>query len=249
MTKIKSEKQIVVMAEAGRIAGKILQKLTAAARAGTTTKELNSLTNELCAQYKVKSAFLGYRGYPASLCVAINETVVHGIPDNMPLREGDIMGIDFGVVYRGFCADCATTIAIGKVDENAMRLMKATRVALVAAEKILRDGVRIGDIGSAISKVAIDNNFGVVRELTGHGIGRKLQEDPSIPNYGRPGTGMILREGMTICIEPMFTLGSAKIASSSDGWTIKTADSSLAAHYEHTLLITKTGCRILTPID
>lgn len=249
MIKPKSNTEIKLLKTAGHITALILKKISSAAQPGTTTKELNALANELCRQYKVKPAFLGFNGFPACICTSVNSAIVHGIPSNIPLKNGDILGLDFGAIYHGYCADCATTIPIGRISLEAKRLISATRDALAAAEKVLRDNVRIGDIGAAIAQVAQINHLGIVKELTGHGIGRKLQEDPSIPNYGKPNTGIILREGMTIAIEPMFTLGSPKIISSPDGWTIKTSDSSLSAHFEHTVLITKTACRILTPID
>jgi len=249
MTQIKSPKQIKLMEEAGRILALALKKISAAVRPGVSTKELNSLANDICRQYKVKPAFLGYNAYPASICTSLNNEVVHGIPNDKPLKNGDILGIDMGVVYLGYCADSAVTVGIGEISSEAKKLITVTKKSLDAAIAIIKDGVRVGDIGYEISKIAAENHLGVIKELTGHGIGTNLQEDPSIPNYGNRGTGVKLVEGMTVAIEPMLTLGGAKINISTDGWTVKTADGSLSAHFEHTILVKKNTCQVLTSVD
>lgn len=242
----KTSAQIDLMKKAGNITARLLDKISKAAQPGTTTKELNALANDLCRQYKVRPAFLGYNGYPASICTSVNSTVVHGIPDSIPLKNGDILGLDMGVVYRGYCSDSAITIPIGKVSDEATKLIAATKEALGTAIKTLKDGVTTGDIGYIISQIAKKNGFCVVNDLSGHGIGRKLQEEPSVPNFGKKGAGIVLKENYTIAIEPMFALKCKEISVAPDNWAIYTKDKSLAAHFEHTVQITKNGCQILS---
>lgn len=246
MTLVKTKSQIKSMTEAGRILAIILRKLSSASKPGVTTKELNSLAGELCRQLHVKPAFLGYNGYPATLCASLNSVVVHGIPGDTPLKNGDILGLDMGVIYNGYCSDAAVTVAIGDVSPQAKMIIKATKEALEKGIDVVRNGARVGDIGYAVSEVAKKYNLSVVRELTGHGIGKQLQEDPSIPNYGKKNTGPLLKTGMTICIEPMFTTGSEKVKVDDDNWTIRTVDSGISAHFEHMILVTPTGSQILT---
>lgn len=246
MTLVKTKSQIKSMAEAGRILAIILRKLSSASKPGVTTKELNSLAGELCRHHHVKPAFLGYNGYPAIICASVNSVVVHGIPNNTPLENGDILGIDMGVIYNGYCSDAAVTVTIGEVSPQAKMIIKATKEALEKGIDVVRNGTRVGDIGYAVSEVAKKYNLSVVRELTGHGIGKQLQEDPSIPNYGKKNTGPLLKTGMTICIEPMFTIGSEKVKVDNDNWTIRTVDSGISAHFEHMILVTPTGSQILT---
>jgi len=234
------------MAEAGSILHKILHQIGLAVQDGTTTKELDALASGLCNKYHVAPAFLGYRGYPASICASVNDTVVHGIPNDYKLKGGDIVGIDIGIKYRGYYADSAVTAPIGAVNAQTKKLVNAASDALKSAIDGVRPGAALGDIGFVISKVAQNNNLGVVKELSGHGIGRSLQEKPAILNYGNPKEGLTLKEGMCLAIEPMFTLGSPEIYLSKDNWSVKTKDGSPSAHFEHTVVVTKNGCKVLT---
>lgn len=249
MTKIKTKLEIEYMTRAGAILAAILREIASAVSAGVTTNELDALANELCKKHKVKPAFLGFNGFPASICASVNDAVVHGIPNDTKLKEGDIVGIDMGVVYMGYYSDSAVTVAVGKVNKDKALLIKATKESLDTAIKVVKDGVHTGDIGHTVSNIAQKYNLGVVRELTGHGIGKSLQEDPSIPNYGKPGTGTLLKAGMTIAIEPMLNLKGPEVYSDSDGWTIRTKDKEVSAHFEHTVLVTKNGARILSTVD
>ena len=234
------------MKEGGRILAAILKKLAAATMPGVTTAELAALANDLCRQNRVKPAFLGFRGYPAALCTSVNNIIVHGIPSNTPLADGDIVGLDMGVLYKGFYTDSAVTVAVGMISQDAKRLLRATQEALDLAIKIAKEGVTLGDLGNTIAGVAVKHKLGVVRELTGHGIGRDLQEEPSVPNYGTPGKGLKLKMGMTIAVEPMFTLGMPDTKLLKDNWSVMIKDSSLGAHFEHTIAIEKNSCRVLT---
>ncbi|HLB32423.1 MAG TPA: type I methionyl aminopeptidase [Patescibacteria group bacterium] len=246
MIPIKNEREIRIMKEGGRILAAILKKLAAATMPGVTTAELDALANDLCRQNRVKPAFLGFRGYPAALCTSVNNIIVHGIPSNTPLADGDIVGLDMGVLYKGFYTDSAVTVAVGMISQDAKRLLRATQEALDLAIKIAKEGVTLGDLGNTIAGVAVKHKLGVVRELTGHGIGRDLQEEPSVPNYGTPGKGLKLKMGMTIAVEPMFTLGMPDTKLLKDNWSVMIKDSSLGAHFEHTIAIEKNGCRVLT---
>jgi len=246
MIPIKNEREIRIMKEGGRILAAILKKLAAATMPGVTTAELDALANDLCRQNRVKPAFLGFRGYPAALCTSVNNIIVHGIPSNTPLADGDIVGLDMGVLYKGFYTDSAVTVAVGMISQDAKRLLRATQEALNIAIKIAKEGVTLGDLGNTIAGVAVKHKLGVVRELTGHGIGRDLQEEPSVPNYGTPGKGLKLKMGMTIAVEPMFTLGMPDTKLLKDNWSVMIKDSSLGAHFEHTIAIEKNSCRVLT---
>jgi len=246
MVSIKTKREIAIMSEGGHILAAILKNISAAAKVGVTTAELDSLATDLCRQHKVRPAFLGFRGYPAALCASVNNIIVHGIPSNTPLVGGDIVGLDLGVLYKGFYTDSATTIAVGSISRDAKRLLRATQESLNTAIKIAKEGITLGDLGSAIAGVAAKHKLGVVRELTGHGIGRDLQEEPSVPNYGTPGKGLKLKAGMTLAIEPMFTLGAPDTKVLKDNWSVMIKDSSIGAHFEHTIAIEKTGCRVLT---
>jgi methionyl aminopeptidase len=197
-------------------------------------------------------AFKGYnvagRIYPRCLCASVNDEIVHGIPSNRALREGDIIGLDYGVIYEGFYGDSAITVGIGKVSEEAQRLMDVTEQSLYKGIEQLRDGKRLGDLGAVVQKTAEDAGFSVVRAFVGHGIGKKLHEEPPVPNYGEPDRGLRLREGMVLAIEPMVNVGSHEVEIKEDGWTAVTKDGSLAAHFEHSVAITKTGPFILSQI-
>lgn len=235
------------MREGGRITAACLRLLAENARPGTTTRELDALAEEFIYSSGGKPEFKGYQGFPASICASPNSMIVHGIPGSYRLKEGDIISLDVGVRFEGFVTDSATTVPVGEISEEARRLLDVTRRCLEAAIPQVRVGRRLGDIGHAIQSVAEPEGYGVVRDLVSHGVGRRMHEDPQIPNYGRPGTGPRLLPGMTFAIEPMITLGTHEIRiDERDGWSIYTADGSLAAHFEHTVAVTEEGPWVLT---
>ncbi|HYI01635.1 type I methionyl aminopeptidase [Hyalangium sp.] len=244
---IKSADEIVLMREAGRIVCEILDELEEAVAPGVTTWELDALAEKLIYAKGAKPAFKGYLGFPSCLCASINYEVVHGIPSKKrKLAEGDLMKLDFGVVYRGFFGDSARTVPVGKVSREARGLVEVTRESLQKAIAASVPGNRIGDISHAVQSHVEARGYSVVRNFTGHGIGRKLHEKPEVPNFGEPGSGMKLRPGMTIAIEPMVNLGTAEVALLEDDWTAVTLDHKLSAHFEHTVLITDHGPEVLT---
>ena len=235
------------MREGGRITAACLKMLAENAQVGVTTKELDRMAEDFIRSRGATPEFKGYQGFPASICTSPNAMIVHGIPGSYRLKAGDIISLDVGVRYEGFVTDSATTVAVGEVSENAEGLLETTRQCLAAATEQVQFGKRLGDIGYAIQALAESRGYGVVRDLVSHGVGRKMHEDPQIPNYGRPGTGPRLLPGMTFAIEPMITLGDYNIRLSEwDGWSIYTADGSLAAHFEHTVAVTENGPWILT---
>jgi len=254
MILLKSPEELAIMREANRIVAEILEEVCAAVRPGITTDELDRLAEELTYKKGAKPAFKGYspRGvvYPKSLCVSINEEVVHGIPSRRKLKPGDIVGLDFGVVYKGFFGDSARTVAVGDISEKAARLMRVTREALYAAIEQARVGNRISDIGTAVEQMAGEAGFAVVQEFAGHGIGRSLHEDPQVPNYFRRGmANPRLQPGMVLAIEPMVNEGTAQLRILDDGWTAVTADGKLSAHFEHSVAIREDGPEILSELD
>ena len=235
------------MRKASRVVAEVLAQLKSRVRPGVTTAELDKFAEQRVRELGAVPAFLGYRGYPATLCVSINEEIVHGIPSpKRVVREGDIVSLDMGAVCDGFYGDAAVTVAAGEISAPAKRLMDVTRVSLEKALSAVKAGARLGDVSNAVEKYAVENGMSVVREFTGHGIGRRLHEEPSIPNFGRPGTGPLLKAGMTLAIEPMLCLGKADVIVKNDGWTAVSADGSLSAHYEHTVAVTEDGCDILS---
>ncbi|QYJ15293.1 Methionine aminopeptidase 1 [Rubrobacter xylanophilus DSM 9941] len=243
----KSRAELEAMREGGRITAACLRLLAENARPGTTTRELDALAEEFIYSSGGKPEFKGYQGFPASICASPNSMIVHGIPGSYRLKEGDIISLDVGVRFEGFVTDSATTVPVGEISEEARRLLDVTRRCLEAAIPQVRVGRRLGDIGHAIQSVAEPEGYGVVRDLVSHGVGRRMHEDPQIPNYGRPGTGPRLLPGMTFAIEPMITLGTHEIRiDERDGWSIYTADGSLAAHFEHTVAVTEEGPWVLT---
>jgi methionyl aminopeptidase len=243
----KSHAELEAMREGGRITAACLRMLSKNVRPGVTTKELDALAEEFILSRGGTPEFKGYQGFPASICASPNAMIVHGIPGSYRLKEGDIISLDVGVRYEGFVTDSATTATVGEVPEETHRLLDTTRRCLKAATDQARARNRLGDIGHAIQAVAESQGYGVVRDLVSHGVGRKMHEDPQIPNYGQPGTGTRLLPGMTFAIEPMITLGSYGIRVSEwDGWSIYTADGSLAAHFEHTVAVTENGPWVLT---
>lgn len=249
---IKSERELARMRETGRLVALILDAVEAACVPGATTGELNDIAARELTRAGGRSAFVGYRmgggapPYPAVLCTSVNEVVVHGIPGRQVLREGDVIGIDFACFLDGWCADSARTVAVGVVSAPARGLLDATREALARAISECVPGRRLGDLGAAIEGFASERGFAVVRDFVGHGIGRRMHEQPSVPNYGRPGTGQRLKPGMVLAIEPMLNAGSGRVRMLEDGWTVVTADGALSAHVEHTVAITDDGPAILT---
>jgi methionyl aminopeptidase len=243
----KSRGELEAMREGGKITAACLKLLAENVRAGITTKELDRMAEDIIRSHDGKPEFKGYQGFPASICTSPNAMIVHGIPGSYQLKEGDTISLDVGVRYEGFVTDSATTVAVGGIPADAEGLLRTTRQCLTAATNEVRVGKRLGDIGHAIQALAESRGYGVVRDLVSHGVGRSMHEDPQIPNYGRPGTGPRLLPGMTFAIEPMITLGDYDIRISEwDGWSIYTADNSLAAHYEHTIAVTENGPWVLT---
>jgi methionyl aminopeptidase len=243
---LKSSREISVMRRAGAVVAEVHDLMRATVRPGISLEELDRLARELIESRGGRPSFLGHQGFPASICTSVDEEVVHGIPSPDVLVSGQIVSIDVGVLLDGYHVDSALTLPVGTVSEDAASLIEVTEAAFFRGIEEARAGQRIGDISAAIQEVAERNGFGIVRELTGHGIGRSLWEDPQIPNYGRAGTGPLLRPGMTIAVEPMLTIGDPSTIQLEDGWTIVTQDGGLAAHYEHTLLITGGNPELLT---
>lgn len=243
---IKSPREIALMRDAGRILAEILSVLEQKAAPGMTTADLDSLAASEMAARSVAPSFLGYRGFPAHICVSVNEEIVHGIPGPRVLNEGDIVGIDCGIIYQGFQSDSALTVGIGTITPEAARLIEVTRESLEAAMRAAKGGARLTDISAAVQRVAEDAGYSVVREYVGHGIGQKMHEDPQVPNYGEPGKGPLLRPGMALAIEPMVNIGGWQTKVGPDRWTVFTADGSLSAHFEHTIAITEGDAEVLT---
>lgn len=242
----KSPAEIESMAHGGAIVAETLTLIGEHIRPGVTLVELDVLAEELILSQGGRPTFKGYRGYPASTCLSPNAVVVHGIPNDYALEEGDVLSVDVGVTYDGLVADSASTFPVGQISAEAERLLDVSSAALDAAIEQCREGNRLSDIGHAVQTVAEEAGFSVVRELSGHGVGRTMHEDPHIPNYGSPGRGPVLTEGMTLAIEPMISAGRPEIVVHDDQWAISTRDGSLAAHFEHTVAITPAGPRILT---
>lgn len=236
------------MREGGRILAKVMKAMSDAVAPGITPLELDRIGHEMISNSGATPSFLNYRGFPKSVCISVNEQVVHGIPDDRPLIEGDIVGLDLGVYYQGYHTDSAWTFPVGEVSEKAKRLLSITKESLYQGIAKARAGNRIGDIANTVQRYVESNGYSVVTELVGHGIGKSLHEDPSVPNYGKPKTGPAIREGMTFCIEPMVNEGTHKVKTLPDNWTLVTADGKLSAHFEHTVAITKNGPLILTEL-
>lgn len=245
MMVLKSEGEIGLMDEANRIVHSVLDMIAERVAPGVTTKELDRGAEELIRSSGAVPGFLNYRGFPATLCTALNDVIVHGIPNDVPLKEGDILGIDCGVLYKGYYGDAARTYAIGEVEERGTRLLDATRQSLELAVRQVKPGGRLSDIGHAVQSFIEDQGYSVVREFVGHGVGLALHEEPQIPNYGRPGKGPRLKPGMVLAIEPMVNEGGPAVRMDSDGWTARTADGSLSAHFEYSVAVTKAGAKIL----
>ena len=243
----KSLAEIEKMRVAGHVVAEVLAAMSAAILPGVTrTADLDRLAEDICRRRGGIPAFLGYRGYPASTCISVNEAVVHGIPGERVLREGDVVSVDFACSVGGYFADAAVTVPVGTVSPEARRLLQVTRECLYKGIAQARPGARLGDVSAAIQRHAERAGFGVVRDLVGHGIGRAMHEEPQVPNFGKPGRGVRLEEGMTLAIEPMISQGVYAVETLADDWTIITADGKLAAHFEHTVAITRRGADILT---
>jgi methionyl aminopeptidase len=245
---IKSPEEVAAMREAGRITAKLLRTLAAEVKPGVKTRELDAVCVEELARHGAESSFKNYHGYPAHICTSVNDEVVHGIPGDRTLREGDIVSIDVGVKFKGYQGDAAVTVGVGKISPEAKRLIKVTEGALHAGIAAARQDVHLGEISAAVQSYVESNGFSVVREYTGHGIGREMHEDPQIPNFGDRSEGPVLRKGMTLAIEPMVNAGVWKTRVRDDQWTVVTADGSLSAHFEHTIAVTNGSAEILTVV-
>ncbi len=247
MIVLKTRREIELMREAGRISARALQLAGEAVQPGITTAEIDKIAYDFIVSQGAKPSFLNYNGFPATACISINNEVIHGIPDDKHIiKEGDIVSIDLGAVVNGFHGDNAATFACGKISPAATRLCDTTREALYVGLSKAVAGNRLGDIGSAICEYCASRGYGIVRDYTGHGVGSKLHEDPSVPNYGKPGKGARLLPGMTIAIEPMINEGTESVKVLRNNWTVVTADGKLSAHFEHTVAITDGECVILT---
>lgn len=249
MIEIKTQEEIKNMKLACRAVAAALADIAERIRPGISTLDIDKMAAASLEKSDAKPAFLGYRGYPAVACVSVNEQVIHGIPKaDKIIEEGDLVSVDLGAIVNGFYGDAALTIGVGKIKSEDKILLETTKRSLDEALKKAKAGARLGDISNAVEKTAASKNLGVIREFSGHGIGRKLHEEPSIPNFGVPGTGPVLRNGMTLAIEPMLSLGSEEVKFLKDGWTVVTTDGSNSAHFEHTVLIKEGECEILTAL-
>lgn len=254
MITIKTKKEIDILREGGKRHAFILRELADMVKPGITSLDLENRARELIAEGGDKSAFLDYkphgakRPYPACLCVSVNDEVVHGIPNEniKTLKEGDIVSIDLGLIHKGMITDSAVTVPVGMISQELAQLIEITKKALFAGISAVKDGRKTGDVGQVISRLASEYKYGVVEELAGHGVGYSVHEDPYVPNYGEAGRGDVLKSGMVIAIEPMFNLGSKKVILDKDGYTFRTADGNPSAHFEHTIVVTKSGAEILT---
>ena len=247
MITIKNSAQIGKMREAGAMLHDVLMQVKQRVVPGVTTKELDQFAEKLIRSYGATPSFLNYEGYPASICTSVDSQVVHGIPSqHTVLREGQILSIDAGLILDGWQSNSALTVGVGRISEEAQRLIDVTEQSFFAALEVAREGNRISDIGHAVQQYVEERGFSTVRALCGHGIGREMHEDPSVPNYGEPGHGVRLRRGMTICIEPMIAAGDYRVKTLRDGWTVVTCDGSLCSHYEHTIVITDGAPELLS---
>jgi methionyl aminopeptidase len=244
----KTPREIELMRVAGEIVALTHNHLKQFVKPGISTRELDQIAEEFIRSKGATPSFKGYGGFPGSICASINEEVVHGMPTSKVLKDGDIIAIDIGANYKGYHGDSAWSYAVGAVDDEKAHLLEVTEKSLFIGLDVVKAGVRLGDVSHAIQAYAESNGLSVVRELVGHGIGSKLHEDPQIPNYGRPGTGPVLKEGMCLAIEPMLNAGARYVKTLSDDWTVVTIDEKPSAHFEHTILVTKEGYEILTKV-
>jgi len=252
MSLIKTQEEIEILREGGKRLASILHEVGKRAKPGVSAEELNKFAIDLAKKYDSTPSFLDYKpegsklAYPAALCVSVNDEVVHGLPDGKVFQEGDIVGFDFGLQYKGLYTDMAITVAIGEVDDKAKKLIKATEESLAKGIAVIHEGATVGSIGEAVQKYIESQGFSIVRKLVGHGVGYAVHEAPEIPNYGAKGQGITLKEGMVLALEPMVNEGGFDVVVSKDGWTWKTRDASRSAHFEHTVVVTKDGADILT---
>ena len=246
---LKTEEEIEFMRAANRLVGMTLGELSHHIRPGVTTLQLDKIADEFIRDHGATPTFLGYGGFPNSICTSVNENVVHGIPNNKPLLEGDVISVDCGTTLRGYCGDSAYTFCVGEVDEKVKELLRVTKESLYKGIEQAQEGKRIGDIGFAIQSYCESKGYSVVRELVGHGIGRQMHEAPEVPNYGRRGTGPLIKNGMCIAIEPMINMGGKKVVFENDGWTVRTKDRKPAAHFEHTIAIRNGKADILSTFE
>ncbi len=248
---VRTDAELNAMRTGGKMLATILQLIKVRVRAGMTPKDISALAARELSRLGGKPTFKGFEGYPDIICISTNNEVQHTIPNNRPFKDGDIVNFDFGVTYEGMVTDAGLSLAIGgltKADDAGKRLLEGTERALYAGLDVVKDGCRVGDISAAIEKVLRLYDLGIVRELVGHGVGHEMHEDPEVPNYGRAGTGPVLKAGMTIAVEPITTLGNPRIFSAHDGWTLLTVDGSRSAQFEHSIIVTKDGCEILTQV-
>ena len=244
-TVLKTPGEIDLMDKANRIVHQVLEEVGQLMVPGVKTRELDRLAERVIRSAGGVPAFLNYRGFPATLCISVNDVIVHGIPGDLPLQEGDIVGIDCGVFYKGYCGDAARTFAVGRIDDAARRLLRVTEEALRLGVAQVKPGGRVQDIGWAVQRHAESHGYSVVREFTGHGVGTSLHEDPQVPNFGDPGKGPKLKPGMVLAIEPMINAGKSGVKMDADGWTARTEDGSLSAHFEFSVAVTPSGARVL----
>lgn len=245
MITLRSQAELVKLEEASRIVLETLDAVERAVAPGVTTDDLDAIAEAEIRRQGARPAFIGYRGYPKTLCTSVNDEVVHGIPGRRALREGDVVGIDCGAVFAGYFGDAARTVPVGRIAPETAKLLEVTRKALAAGIAAARPGARVSDIGAAVEAVALVHGYGVVRDFVGHGVGTALHEEPQVPNYGPGGRGSLLKAGMVIAIEPMFNLGRAEVSVDADGWTVRTRDHSTSAHFEYTIALEPRGAVIL----
>jgi methionyl aminopeptidase len=243
---IKSADELNILREAGQILAEIIRNLSSSLKSGMTTNDIDREAEKLINKYNVIPAFKGYRGFPGCACVSVNEEVVHGVPGNRVVKEGDIVSVDVGIIFQEYYSDTAITLPVGQISEQLQRLLDVTQQSLMVGIEQARISNNLSDISHAIQKYAEERNYSIVREFVGHGIGKNLHEDPEIPNFGKPHQGPVLKEGMVFAIEPMVNLGSWKTKILDDGWTVVTDDGQYSAHFEHVVAITKNGPEILT---
>jgi methionyl aminopeptidase len=246
MIKIKTREEIEIMAQAGRILAEIMKELEAKVKPGIGTKDLDKAAERLVLRYGAKPSFKNYQNFPATICACVNEELVHCVPSARKLKQGDILSIDIGLCYKGYNSDMAVTVPVGEISPEALRLLKVTKKALKRGIKKVRPGITFGDIGNTIQRYVEGQGYSVIRDLTGHGIGKEVHEEPEIPNYGKRKTGPVIKEGMVFCIEPMVAVGDWHIKKAQDGYGFQTKDNSLSAHFEHTVAVFKDRCRVLT---
>ncbi len=246
MVRTYNENEIAIIHEGGKILARIMKELEREVRPGIKTKYLNKVAEDLVFSFRAQPSFKGFNGYPSVICTSINEEIVHVVPGDRELKEGDIVSLDLGIRYKGYCTDMAVTVPVGKITKEKEKLIKVTQEALYKGIEQAKPGNYLGDIGWAIQQYAESQGFNVVRELVGHGVGKEVHEDPQIPNYGEQGTGLKLVKGMVLAIEPMFCIGNWQIEKCEDGFGYRTKDRSLSAHFEHTIAVTQKGPKILT---